>query len=625
MIKLSDYIMQFVAKTGTRHVFMLPGGGCMHLVDSLGSNKKIKYVAVLHEQAAAIAADAYAQYTGAIGVVLVTTGPGGTNTITGVAASWIDSTPVLYLSGQAKRNDLMKGRGVRQMGVQEVDIISLVKPITKYAVTIMDPMTIRYHLEKAVYLANTGRKGPVWLEIPLDVQGAMIDEGKLRGAGVWQKKEGRRVGGLEGRQDRDRGAEVGRLRSEDRRLKKQINKTIDLIKKAERPVILAGNGIRAAGAINEFVKLAEKLKIPVLLTWRAADFMPDSHPLYFGRPGAVGQRAANFIQQNADLLITIGARLDLPQTAFDHANFAKKAKKLIVDIDKNEITKLNFENKIHVVEDAGKFIKALSGVNILFFKRNEKKNWLEFCRSMKEKYPVPDPLSVKTEKRYINTYSFIDTLSGLMKGNEILVPGSSGSCAEITMQTIKVKKGIRILNNPGLGSMGFGLPAGIGACIASGRNTLSIVGDGGLQHNIQELETMKRLKIPLKLFVFNNNGYGSIKMMQNRHFKGRSVACNPESGLTLPSLAKLAKAYGLKYRRINKMLNLRREIIEVLKSKGPVICELFVNPVQETIPRISSRLLPDGKIISMPMEELYPFLDKAEVSVNMLYGKKSDE
>lgn len=603
MTKLSDYVMTFAAKLGVKHVFLLPGGGCMHLVDSLGRNKKLGYITVLHEQAAAISADAYAQYKNSLGVVLVTTGPGGTNTITGVAASWIDSTPVLFISGQAKRADLMRGRGVRQMGVQEVDITRLVKPITKYSVTIMDPNSIRYHLEKAVYLARSGRQGPVWVEIPLDVQGSSIDTRKLKGFKVPK--------------DRKTGNSLT--------WKTKIQKIIKIIKKSERPVILAGNGIRASGAENEFVKLAEKLQIPVLLTWRAADLMPDTHPFYFGRPGAVGQRAANYIQQKADLLISIGARLDLPQTAFDHNNFAKKAKKIIVDIDRNEITKLNFENKVPVNKDAGKFIKGLAGSSIFILKRKEKKNWLEFCRCMKEKYPVPDPLSLATGNRYINTYRFIDTLSGLMKGNEVLVPGSSGSCAEITMQTIKVKEGVRILNTPGLGSMGFGLPAGIGACLASGRKTLSIVGDGGLQHNIQELETLKHLDLPLKLFVLNNNGYGSIKMMQKRHFKGRFVACDPKSGLTLPVLAKLANAYGLKYKRIDKALDLSREIIEVLKSKGPVICELFVDPMQETIPRVSSKLMPDGRIISMPMEELYPFIDKTGHILNVRNDKKTNE
>jgi len=609
MIKLSDFVIKYLVELGTKDIFLLPGGGCMHVLDSLGQNKKIKYTAFLHEQAAAIAADAYAQYTGKIGVVLVTTGPGGTNTVTGVAASWIDSTPVLYLSGQAQRKHMKTGLGVRQMGVQEVDIVSMVKPITKYAVTVMDPLTIKYHLDKAVVMARSGRQGPVWLEIPLDVQGAMIEGWTLSGLNGWQEKK---------KEDR-------RRKAEDRRLKKQVKKIMELLKNAEKPVLLAGNGIRAAGAVKEFVRLVEKLQIPVLLTWRAADMLDEKHPLYFGRPGIVGQRAANFIQQNADLLITVGARMDLPQTAFDHANFAPRAKKVIVDIDGSEIKKLEFKVDVAVVVDARKFIREITNVKIKNTKQKgqkesmqiQKQKWIKWCDVLKGKYPVPDISSLKTSEKYVNTYRFIDSLSGLLTGKEVLVPGSSGSCAEVTMQAVKVKKGLRILNTPGLGSMGFGLPASIGACIASGKKTVTIIGDGGLQHNIQELETIRRLQIPIKVFILSNNGYGSVRMMQLRHFNGRFVSCDPASGLTIPSTKKMAKAYGIRYSKIDYTQNLKLEIRKVLKSKSPMVCEVFIDPMQETIPRVSSAVMLDGKIISKPMEDLYPFLVRKEFESNM--------
>jgi len=439
----------------------------------------------------------------------------------------------------------------------------------------------------------------------------MIDARRLRGADAQQKKkEDLKVGRLDGWQ-------------------KNIKRIVEMMKNAKRPVILAGNGIRAAGAEKEFVKLAEKLKIPVLLTWRASDILEEMHPLYFGRPGSVGQRAANFIQQNADLIITIGARLDLPQTAFDHGNFAKNAKKIVVDIDKNEINKLGFE-KIAVNMDAGQFIKAIlnqiTKTKALNSKQKnkekifnkEKKEWREWCSGMRNKYSVPDPESLKSNNKYINTYAFIKELSECLTGKEVIVPGSSGSCAEVTMQTIRVKKGLRILNTPGLGSMGFGLPAGIGACVASGKKTISIIGDGGLQHNIQELETVKCLNIPFKLFILNNNGYGSIRMMQNRHFKGRLVSCDPSSGLTLPRLKKVAKAYDIKYMKITKNTSLKSGIKKTLSGNKPVICEVFVDPMQETIPRVSSKVMPDGKIVSMPMEDLYPFLDRQEFNSNMI-------
>ncbi len=586
MIKLSDYVMKFVASQGVKHIFMLPGGGCMHLVDSLGRNRKLRFIPMLHEQAAAIAADASAQYTGKPGVVLVTTGPGGTNTVTGVAASWIDSTPVIYLSGQAKRADLLKGRGVRQMGVQEVDVVSIVSSITKYAVTVMRPEDIRFHLEKAVQLAHEGRKGPVWIEIPLDVQGSLIDEKKLKGFTPSKKI----------------------LKKPD------ISQCVKLLKAAKRPVILAGNGIRMAGAASGFLKLIRKLNIPVLTTWRAADMLPENDPLYFGRPGSVGQRAANFIQQNSDLIITIGARLDLPQVAFDYANFARDAKKIIVDIDAAEIRKMGFKKDIAINSDAKVFIELLlkrakpSGTN----------KWREWCARLKRSYPVPDKSSLLTSGEFINTYNLIDVLSKQLTARDILVPGSSGSCAEVTMQTIKIKKGLRVLNTPGLGSMGFGLPAGIGACVASGRRTIGVVGDGGLQHNIQELETIKRLGLPYKLFILNNNGYGSIRMMQTRHFKGRLVSCDPSSGLTVPDTLRIAEAYGIKTKRITAKDNLEKKVKEVLSSKGPVICDVEVEPMLETAPRVSSAVLPDGRIVSKPLEDLWPFLERDEFQAGML-------
>ena len=322
MIKLSDYVFEFIAKLRVRNVFLLPGGGCMHLLDSLGSRPDLDYVCCLHEQAAVIAAEAYAQYTGSLGVALVTTGPGGTNAITGVSGAWIDSTPLLVLSGQVKRSDMIGTSGVRQLGIQEVDIISMVKPVTKYAVTILDPLSVRYHLERAAHLAYSGRPGPVWIDIPLDVQGTMIDESKLEGFKPVDAPS--------------------RERSHD--LSSQVDQAIALLNASERPVILAGNGIRLAGGLREFVDLAESLKIPVLTTWKAIDFLPEDHPFFFGRPGSIGQRGANFIQQNSDLILTLGARLDLLQVGYNYPNFGRAAKKIIVEIDPAEIKKL----KMHI-------------------------------------------------------------------------------------------------------------------------------------------------------------------------------------------------------------------------------------------------------------------------------------
>ncbi|MCM8796940.1 MAG: thiamine pyrophosphate-binding protein [Candidatus Omnitrophica bacterium] len=595
MIKLSDYVMDFIAKIGIRHIFLLPGGGCMHLVDSLGRNKKLEAICCLHEQAAAIAAEGYSQYTNKLGVALVTTGPGGTNAITGVAGAWIDSIPILIISGQVKREDMLKNSGLRQMGNQEVDIVSIVKPITKYAVSVLEPLRIGYYLEKAVYLAKSGRPGPVWIDIPLDVQGSLIDAGRLKRfvpPPISETKEIKRISPL-------------------------VDRTISLLNSSSRPVILAGNGIRLSGALRDFMKLVRILKIPVLTTWKAIDFLDEEDSLFFGRPGSIGQRGANFIQQNSDFIISIGSRLDLPQTGYNHQNFAHSAKKVIVDVDPSEIKKLKMKIDVAACIDAGIFIREfLRKINKVIPK--DRSPWFLHCQHWKKKYPVVLPEYFKN-KKYVNTYGLVEILSELMSERDILVPGSSGSCSEITMQAFKVKKGQRIINTPGLGSMGFGLPASIGVCLASGRRrTISIIGDGGLQHNIQELETLSRLKLPIKLFILNNNGYGSIRSMQRSHFKGHYVCCDPASGLTLPDTSKIAKAYGIKNTRILNHTVIKKRIGEVLDTDGTFICEVMVEPDLVVAPRVSSQVLANGTIVSKPMEDLWPFLEKEEFKENMI-------
>ncbi|MFH0855129.1 MAG: thiamine pyrophosphate-binding protein [Candidatus Omnitrophota bacterium] len=592
MVKLSDYVMQYIADLGVKNVFMLPGGGCMHLVDSLGQNKKLKFIVNLHEQACAIAADAYSQYTGNLGVALVTTGPGGTNAITGVCASWIESSPVLIISGQVKRADLMAGKGVRQIGPQEIDIVTLVKPVTKYAVTVMDPKDIRYHLDKAVYLAKEARMGPVWLDIPLDVQGAIIDEGKLRKF-IKPKPVNREKG-----------------------LDNKINRLIKLINQSHRPVILAGNGIRLAGGISQFRKLIKLAKIPVLTTWRFLDVLGQDHRLYAGRPGSIGQRGANFAQQNADLIICIGARLDVAQAAYNYDNFARKAKKIIVDIDEHEIGKIPVKIDMKFNMDAAMFLTAFLAKASRI--RLDTGKWLNRCRAWNKKYPVT-LAEFKPEKKYVNTYVLVDALSDALAKDDVIVPGSSGSCSEITMQAFKVKQGQRIFNSPGLGSMGFGLPASIGACFASGKKrTICLVGDGGLQHNIQELELLKRHQLPVKVFVLNNNAYASIRATHQKFFNGRLTGCDPSSGLTLPDTVKIAGAYGIKTFRLKNQDGIGSKIKEVLDYDGPAVCEVMVNPDLLTQPKVSSEAKPDGRMVSKPMEDLWPFLERKEFRANMI-------
>lgn len=595
MTKLSDYVFNFVANLGVSHVFMLVGGGAMHLVDSLGRCRKLDYVCNLHEQACAIAASAYGQYTNNLGVALVTSGPGGTNTITGVAAAWLDSIPCLFISGQVKRADSKDSRGVRQMGFQEIGIVEIVKSITKYAVTVTDPATIRYHLEKAVYLARSGRPGPVWVDIPLDVQAAEINEVDLV---KFDEREIRKP------------VDTGLLRQ-------QVSEAIRLFNQAERPVILAGNGVRLCGAMKEFMQLIELLQVPVLTTWKALDFFPKSHPLYAGRPGASGQRGANFTQQNSDWLLTIGARLDFGQTGYSHENFARAAKKVMVDIDPAEIRKMMTSINVPVCADAGYFIREMMSQKDKIIIR-DRSAWLNNCKAWQSKYPVV-LAEYWNDSNYVNCYVLIDILSEEMDGEDILVPCSAGASGESTYQAFEIKNGMRVFNIQGLGPMGFGVATAIGGCLASGgRRTVCIDGDGGFAMNIQELETVKRLQLPIKIFVINNQGYVSIRNTQTTFFQGHFVGSNADSGLTLPDIIRVADAFGIHSLKIQNHSNIRQQVKDTLEFKGPVVCEVMVSPDQHTAPRITTVQQPDGTMISKPLEDMWPFLSRDEFLSNMI-------
>lgn len=595
-IKLSDYVIQRLAQE-VQHIFMLAGGGCMHLVDSVGRCKGIEFICNLHEQACAIAADAYAQYTNRLGVALVTTGPGGTNTITGVSGAWLDSIPCLFISGQVKRADLADGKGVRQMGFQEIPIVRLVGPITKYAVLVMEPESIRYHLEKALFLARSGRPGPVWIDIPLDVQAAEVDETTMVGFDP---------------------AREGLLPvTANNCLPEQVRQVIGLLKRAERPVILAGNGIRLADGLAEFDEVLRLLQIPVLTTWKAIDFLAEDDPFYVGRPGAIGQRGANFALQNADFLLSIGARLDHGQTGYNHPNFARGAEKVLVDIDTAEIDKMVMPVREKVAADARCFLLELlphcGKVNA-----GRYEPWLRRCKEWQRQYPL---LVLENWKRTdaVDLYVLVELLSQAMTSDDLLIPGSSGQCSELTMQAFKVKRGQRIFNTQGLGPMGFGLPAAIGGCVASGgKRTVCLDGDGGVQMNIQELETLHRLKLPVKLFILNNQGYGSIRGSQNNYFKGQYVASDDSSGLTLPDMCKVASAYGLQTCRVSGHEGLPEKIREILEAPGPFVCDVVVPKDQATSPKLSSFQRNDGSMGSKPLEDLWPFLDREEFRRNMI-------
>lgn len=583
MIKLSDYVIQFLRERDVKYIFMLPGGGAMHLDDSVG-HSGLEYICTLHEQAAAIAAEAYAQHTNEIGVCLTTSGPGATNAITGVTAGWIDSTPMLVLSGQAKRSDLIGDTGVRQIGSQEVQIIEMVKPITKYCVQVMDPSEIRYHMERAYYEAKEGRPGPVWLSIPLDVQAAMIEPATLKGFEP------------EYREKPD--------------LSTAVEKTVSLLKNAQRPVLLAGNGIKLAGATEDFYKLLEVLPIPVLTTWKTIDMMGEEDELYVGHPGGMGDRGANLILQSADVLISLGSRLDTSLTAFNEPHFGMSAKKIIVDIDQNELDRMKLEKvEEKIACDAGDFIRALYDKVINVGLQEERiiwKKWIDYGHELRKKYPSVTEAH-RTVEGVVSAYYFIELLCCCTTTEDVIVPESSGAAGEITYQAFSPKRGQKMKNAAGLGSMGFGLPYSIGACLANDRKrTILINGDGAFQLNIQELETLVRLQLPVKIFIWNNNGYASIRSMQNNNFNGFQVASSEASGLTLPDTVRVAEVYGLKTFRIFNNCQLERQIETVLNTEGPVLCELVISPDEVVSPRTKTIVCEDGTLESYPLEKMWP-------------------
>lgn len=588
MIKLSDYIFQFLHDKGVKHAFMLPGGGAMHLDDSIGRSD-IEYICCLHEQAASIAAEAYGQHTNTPGIVLVTSGPGATNAITGVTAGWIDSTPMIIISGQSKRADLVGDKGVRQIGSQEVQIIPMVRPITKYAVQILEPAEIRYHMEKAYYEATTGRPGPVWLDIPLDVQAVMIDEQSLEGYEPENVTE----------------ADISDV----------VSKTVKLLEQSAKPLILAGNGIKLAGATKLLYQLMEKLKIPVESTWKTIDMLDEENELYVGHPGIMGDRGANLILQEADLILSIGCRLDTSITAFNDKNFGKSAKKIIIDVDPHEIARMNMEKEAVGVCDAGKFLKTLLDElekTDSFINQQERKKWVTYCKELRAKYPVIVQ-EHKDVKNYVSAYYFIGELCKLLRNDDVIVPESSGGAGEITYQAFRLKIGQKMKNAAGLGSMGFGLPYAIGSCIANDRRrTILINGDGAFQLNIQELETLHRLGLPIKIFIWSNDGYASIRSMQRNNFGGHYVASDKESGLTMPDICRVAEAYGFRTCCISNNEELDKMLPEVMKDDAPIVCELKVLPEETVSPRVKAIIGEDGKIISGPLEKMWPYLEEED-------------
>ena len=591
MIKLSDFIAKRLKEIyHTDCVFMVSGGGAMHLNDSFG--KYIPYVCNHNEQVCSIAAEGYARVNQKLAVVNVTTGPGGLNCLNGVFGEWTDSVPVLYVSGQVKQSTTLSSCSsipLRQLGDQEVDIVSCVKSLTKYAVTLQNPKDIEYILDKAVYLATHGRKGPTWIDIPINLQATTIDETKLR---KYDPKE-------------------DELHLPD--IQAGLLKTVQMLEVAERPVIIAGHGIRLANAKKEFLALVDKLNIPVVTTMNGFDIIPEDNSNFIARIGTVANRAGNFVLQNADLVISIGSRNNIRQVSYNWENFAKNAKLISVDIDKAELDKPTVRPDLKIHADARNFISQL----LPMAQDKKRVNWNIFCHNLKEKYP-PVSEAPRVEHNPIEPYYFVEKLIEQFKDDEVVV-GSNGTAFLLPFQVGKVKKNQRYIWNSGDASMGYGLPAAIGACCANARKrVVCLEGDGSIMMNLQELQTVLTNKLPIKLFVLNNNGYISIQQTQKNFFGGRFTACTTNSGVEIPDFIKLGQAFGFKTVKIDKLENLEKQIQTVLNTEGPVLCEVMLSPDYIFAPKLSAKKLPDGTMVSPSLEDLFPFLDRKEFEENIL-------
>jgi acetolactate synthase-1/2/3 large subunit len=593
-VKLSDYIVSFLVDRGIRDAFMVTGGGAMHLNESFGSHPQLRYWCCHHEQACAIAAEGYTRLSGVIAPVQVTTGPGGTNAITGLIGMWLDSIPGLFVSGQSKLEMTVGNTKLRQIGLQELPIIDVVKSITKYAVMITDSRSIRYHLEKALYLATHGRPGPVWIDVPLDIQASMVDPSELTKFDPKEITE-----------------DVDSVPS----VRKAVEKTVALLITKKRPVILAGNGIRLAGAAEAFLKLAQRLNIPVLTAVTAHDLIPSDHSLFFGRPALFGERIGNFIVQNCDVLITIGTRLSTWTISYAHETFAREATHVMIDIDREELAKKTVHPDIPVCADAKDFVHELDRQtkNINLPKYDE---WFAYCQRIRKTYS-PVTTEMRRQKKYVNSYHFIDVLSDTMKDREVIVVGD-GTAFTCTYQVIRLKKGSRLIGNIGSAPMGYDISAAIGASIANGKKrVVCIAGDGSIQLNIQELQTIVHHKLPIKIFLINNNGYLAIRNTQKGFFN-HLVGESPKTGISFPDMGKIAWAYGIPFARIATHTGLKRAIQKSLASKGPYMLEIMMDPWQSLIPKVTSTVGKNGKLISKPMEDMWPFLPRDEFYRNMI-------
>lgn len=595
-IKLANYIAAFLVEHGITDVFTVTGGGAMHLNNALGHQAGLTCMYNHHEQACAIAAECYARINNKIAAVCVTTGPGGTNALTGVLGGWLDSIPMLILSGQVRYDTTARSTGLplRAMGDQEFDICKAVAAMTKYCEMVVDPLKIKYCLERALHEATSGRPGPCWLDIPLNVQGAFIETDELIGYDPTEFN-----------------ATLPPPVSSE-----TITSILDKIKQAERPIFYAGNGIRISGGFEVFKKVVDKLNIPVVTCFDSIDAIEEDNPLYAGRGGIMGDRAGNFAVQNSDLILSVGNRLSIRQVGYNHKTWAQEAFVIANDIDENELKKPTLHVEMPIWADAKDLLEKLNAaLPEEKFSRND--HWIECCRYWREKYPVVLE-KYFNQRGKINVYAFVKLLSSKLAEGQITVGGNGSACVA-GGQTYMIKKNQRFITNSGVASMGYDLPAAIGACIGSGKQTIiNLTGEGSLQMNIQELETISFNKLPIKIFVINNEGYHSIRQTQSNFFKNQSlVGVGKDSGdLGFPKLEKLIPAYELPYYRLADNQTMSQELDEILAKDAPFVCEVFVDIEQNFEPKASSKMLPDGTIISVPLDDMYPFLSAEELQAN---------
>lgn len=601
-MKLSDYVAQKLIELGVKHVFMVTGGGAMHLNHSFGTRKEIECIFNHHEQACAIGAEAYYRLTNQLPVVNVTSGPGGTNAITGVYGAFVDSVAMLVISGQVKWETTVRSTGLplRQYGDQELDIEELVRPVTKYCEMVTDPQTIRYHLEKAIYLATAGRPGPSWLDIPLNVQGAQIDPDTLPGFDPaeldepWKKTDLTKVGVT----------------------------IFEKIAAAKRPVIFVGGGIRLSGEHQAFLKLVEKLQIPVVTGWNAHDVIWNAHPNYAGRPGSIGDRAGNFVTQNADLLLVLGSRLNIRQVSYNWQSFAREAYKIWVDIDEHELQKPSVKADMPIHANLKDLLPILA-TTAYAGPTPVHQEWMAWSKERMKRFPVVMP--EYWENKQVNPYCFMSDLFEQLPENQIVVTGNGSACV-VSFQAADLKIGQRLWTNSGCATMGYDLPASIGAHKASGgKPIVCLAGDGSIMMNLQELQTIAGNKLPIKIFILNNSGYVSIFQTHRNFFNGVEVGGGPKSGVTFPNFEKLSAAFDLPYIKVENHTQMKAAIAKTMQESGPCVCEIMIDENVVFAPKLGAKQHPDGRITSPPLEDLSPFLPREVLRENMVIASPEEE